>query len=222
MHFRRSAEKAESLCAELKTRSVNAWALRADFSEEENIETLFAEALERCGRIDLLVNSASTFTWSTLRGVSWADFRSVMLVNAWAPLALSRAFRRCQDTGMGAGAIVNLLDSRITGGDPAHAGYILSKHLLAAITDMTATAFAPAIRVNAVAPGLMAGIDASDAPLPIERATTLPLRRSAHPREVADAVIYLLKSEGITGQVIYVDGGRYLRERVSECLPTPR
>jgi NAD(P)-dependent dehydrogenase (short-subunit alcohol dehydrogenase family) len=214
VHFHRSAKKAESLCDELRAFGVGAWAVRADFREAECAEPFFDEALKRCACIDLLVNSASTFTESTLQEVTLADFQSAILVNAWAPFALGRAFsRRGSGCPMANKAIVNLLDSRIIGNDAAHTGYILSKHLLAAITDMMAMAFAPAVRVNAVAPGLITNIDQPEGCSSIERADKLPLRRPGLPHEIAETVVYLLKNESMTGQVIYIDSGRHLREQ---------
>ena len=97
-HFHTSGT-ADSLCAELKASGVEAWPLRADFRDPGAAETLLAEALKRCACIDLLVNSASAFTESTLQKVTWADFQSALLVNAWAPFALGRAFSRYRGTG---------------------------------------------------------------------------------------------------------------------------
>jgi hypothetical protein len=217
VHFHRSEGKAESLCAELRAFGVEAWAVKADFRQAECSETLFTEALKRCACIDMLINSASIFTESTLQGVTLADFQNTMLVNAWAPFVLSRAFSRGGNGNPEANkAIVNLLDSRIIGHDAAHTGYILSKHLLAAITDMIAMAFAPAIRVNAVAPGLITNIDSPEECSSIERGERLPLRRPGLSHEIAETVVYLLKSESITGQVIYIDSGRHLREQVPQ------
>jgi NAD(P)-dependent dehydrogenase (short-subunit alcohol dehydrogenase family) len=202
----------DSLCRELEGLGVSAFAIDADFGKPDAAETLFAAALERCGCIDLLVNSASVFPGDTLQSVTLPDFNGSMLVNAWAPLVLGRALSRLTGScAEGDKAIVNLLDTRIVGGDTVHASYILSKHLLAALTGMMAREFAPAIRVNAVAPGLMASANAGDVGTSAAAAKNLPLRRAAHPCEVADAVMYLLESRSVTGQVLYVDGGRHLR-----------
>jgi hypothetical protein len=211
------AGTVDALCRELEGQGDRSFTLSGDFRSPGAASALFAGAVERCGCIDLLVNSASVFPENSLQGVTFADFQDTMAVNAWAPFVLGRALSRLSGPGAGGGkAIVNLLDTRIVGGDAAHAGYILSKHLLAAMTSMMAREFAPAIRVNAVAPGLMATDSAEDGGAAAEMAKNLPLRRSAHPREVADAVVYLLKSTSVTGQVLYVDGGRHLRESAPE------
>lgn len=212
---------AGPLCRELRETGVEAWAIEADFRDPDVADLLFEKALGRCGNIDLLVNSASIFAESTLQNVTWADMHDAMLVNTWAPFALCRGLSRLGGSGRGAKAVVNLLDSRIVGGDAQHAGYIMSKHLLAKLTRMLAMAFAPALRVNAVAPGLIAEGDTGGGGRPCEAAKNLPLGRAGHPREVADAVIFLLQSESITGQVVYVDGGRHVRERAPRSHRRP-
>jgi len=141
---------------------------------------------------------------SSWRG-RWTSWSTTL--NAWAPFALSRAFAGQERPGK----IVNLLDTRIVGYDRSHVAYILSKHMLAVVTRMTALEFAPAITVNAVAPGLIVLPEAKES-CAQELAQALPLRRHGDADDVVDAVMFLLRSKFITGQVIYVDGGRHVRE----------
>jgi pteridine reductase len=200
-HYCRSRKKNLALCREIEKKGAAAWPLQADFGEAGSAESLAARAFRRAGKFDILVNSASLFTKRTVRTLTAVDLLTNIRVNACAPLTLGRAFRRAA----GKGAIVNLLDSRLAGGDPSHAGYIVSKQVLAALTRMMAMEFAPRITVNAVAPGLI--MARSDS----RRAGKLPLRRGGTPADVAAAVIFLLKSRCITGQTIWVDGGRHVR-----------
>ena len=129
-------------------------------------------------------------------------------VNAWTPLVLSREFAR----HAGRGKIINLLDTKIMGYDREHVAYILSKQMLAALTTMCAAEFAPAVTVNAIAPGLILPPSGKDETYLASLAQTVPLRRHGGPGDITDAALYLLKSDFVTGQVIYVDGGRHLRE----------
>ena len=205
-HYRASADEAIALCTELADRGVKAWPLKADLAKPEECEGLIARAREIAGRLDLLINSASVFLPGTLEEMQLKDLTRHMQVNAWAPFVLSREFARTA----GRGKIVNLLDTRVGGYDWSHAAYILSKHALWVLTKMTAVAFAPDITVNGVAPGLILPPPGEDDSY-LDRLThTVPLKRHGEPADVAQAVIYLLKSDFVTGEVIRVDGGRHL------------
>ena len=108
------------------------------------------------------------------------------------------------------GKVVNFIDAQVTGSDLAHASYILSKHLLATLTTMTALQYAHGIRVNAVAQGLILPPEGKDESYLDGLARSLPLKRHGGPPDIARAVLFLLESDFVTGQVVYVDGGRHL------------
>ncbi len=110
------------------------------------------------------------------------------------------------------GNILNLLDTRIAGTDPTHFGYILSKQVLAALTEAMAQEFAPGITVNAIAPGLILPPPGKDQRYIDDLAKALPLKRHGAPSDIAEAALYLLASDFVTGQIIFVDGGRRLME----------
>jgi len=208
IHYRHSSEEAERLRTELIVRGVNAWLVRADFDSGEGVQDLFENAVKLAGSIDFLVNSASSFTPSTLDTIDFAQLMRDMQINAWAPFSLSRQFAR----HFGRGKIVNLLDTRITGYDRSHVGYILSKRVLLALTEIMAVEFAPHISVNAVAPGLILPPPGKDQGYLDELAATLPLKRHGDLSDVTEAVLYLLRSDFMTGQVLFIDGGRHLME----------
>jgi len=207
-HYGTSAGEVEGLRREIGERGVEAWAVQADLEVAEECEGLMARAVDAAGRMDILINNASIFPASKLENVTLDDLTKAVRVNAWAPFVLSRAFAR----QVGRGKIVNLLDSRIKGYDRLHVAYILSKHMLAALTKMTALEFAPDITVNAVAPGLILPPPGKEEDYLDRLKNTVPLKRHGDPQDVTDAILFLLKSDFITGQIIYVDGGRHLRE----------
>lgn len=213
LHSNASSDEARALAAELERGGVRAWTVQADFRRPEELESLVGRALELAGGLDVLVNSASIFPADRLDDLSFERLVENLRVNAWAPLVLSREFAR----RVGGGRIVNLEDSRISGFDRTHAGYILSKHALAAITRTLALELAPRITVNAVRPGLILPPPGEDLSY-VERLTgTLPLQRHGEPEDVADAVVFLASSGFVTGEVVYVDGGRHLREREAKA-----
>ncbi len=113
-----------------------------------------------------------------------------------------------------AGAVVNVLDARIADYDWDHVGYHLAKRMLADLTQLCAVRFAPAITVNGVAPGPVLPPRGEGTAVLERWAKHLPLQRTPSPDDVADAVLYLLGSRSVTGQIVNVDGGRHLGRAV--------
>jgi NAD(P)-dependent dehydrogenase (short-subunit alcohol dehydrogenase family) len=208
VHYSSSSSEADKLAAEIKERGVSAWTIKADFSDPAEYEALIDRARTLAGSLDILINNASIFPIEKLEDVTFDGVVSNMQVNAWAPFVLSRDFARL----IGRGRIVNLIDSRVTGYDWFHVGYIWSKHVLLSMTRMMALQYAPDITVNGVAPGLITPPPGQDVSYIERLAGTVPLRKHGEPEDVADAVSFLVKSDFITGEVIYVDGGRHLKE----------
>jgi NAD(P)-dependent dehydrogenase (short-subunit alcohol dehydrogenase family) len=208
IHFNGSGGEAGRLALELQQKGVKAWTIQAEFRRPNEYQTLLERAQQMAGGLDILINNASIFPTETLTNLSWSSLSTDMEVNAWVPFVLSRAFAQ----RVGHGKIVNLLDTRVKGYDWTHVGYILSKHLLATMTRMMALEFAPHITVNAVAPGLVLPPPGRDETYLQNLAHTVPLQRYGGAQDIADAVAFLIQSDFITGNVIYVDGGRHLYE----------
>ncbi len=208
VHYRGPEDEARSLCGELQARGVQAWPVPADLDDPAEAESLITRSLAAAGALDVLVNNASAFALDTLAEVTLERVIAMARTNAWAPFVLSRSFAR----QVGRGKIVNLLDARIAGYDFSHVSYIVSKHMLAVFTRMAALELAPDITVNAVAPGLILPPAGKDESYLQQLAGAIPLQRHGGPQDVAEAVIFLARSDFITGQVIYVDGGRHLAE----------
>jgi pteridine reductase len=206
----RKAMEAETVkvCDEVVECGARAWSIVADLERPEEYESLIARAMKAAGAVDILINNASIFLPNTVMNVGFGDVTRHLHVNAWAPFVLSRDFTRLAERGK----IINLLDTRIAGYDRAHVAYVLSKRMLAVLTTMCALEFAPDFTVNAVAPGLILPPAGKDESYLAKLAETVPLRKHGGPRDIVDAVLYLLRSDFVTGQTIYVDGGRHLGE----------
>jgi NAD(P)-dependent dehydrogenase (short-subunit alcohol dehydrogenase family) len=203
VHYRRSESQARELCRVLELRGVRAWPLQADFVHPGEAEHLVDRAIAAAGSLDVLVNNASIFPKATLETLSFEDLVDNLRVNAWAPFSACRAFAE----HVRAGHIVNLIDSRIDDADWNHVGYLMSKHVLAALTRMMALHWAPRVSVNGVAPGLILP-PPGEPQAYLDRLTdTVPLQGHGDPEQVARAVAYLATAEFVTGQVLYVDGG---------------
>ncbi len=211
IHYNSSGVPAEALCAELKGMGTDAFPLQADLGSTEGTDALFDEAWARMGPLDFLVNNASIFPTGRLEEMELGDLHRNLQVNAWAPFVLTRAFwRRIRGTER-RGSVVNLLDTRLVGGDLAHAAYHLSKATLKELTKLTALEFSPELRVNGVAPGAVLPPEGLNDAYLDDLTADLPLKTRGYPQDIADAVTYLLGAPFVTGQVIFVDGGRHLR-----------
>jgi pteridine reductase len=210
LHYGTSRAEAESAAKEIRRKRVKAWTVAADLADPDQTRGLVAHAVDLAGPLDFLVSNASIFTPSHLTDFTLDDLTVNVQVNAVAPLLLARAFVAQKREG----AVVNFLDSRIADYDREHAAYHLSKRMLHTLTKMMALEFAPRVRVNAVAPGLILPPPGQDESYLRKFRTTNPLQRIGLPAGVADAVLFLLRSEFVTGQVIYVDGGRHLKGNV--------
>ena len=207
VHFNRSAADAASLAEAIRQAGRQAWTVQADLSRPDQAEALLARAVEAAGPIQILINSASIFPADTIMTVGAEELLANIQIHAVAPLMLSRAFA----AQAVAGDIINFLDARITDYDRRHAAYHLSKRMLGTLTRMLALELAPAIAVNAVAPGAILPAVGQDEDDFAKLASTNPLKRLGTPEEIARAVLFLLESRFITGQVIFVDGGRHMK-----------
>ena len=197
VHFQTSEKEAQAFWPNV---------IQADLNDPAQCETLIERAVEEFGQIDILVNNAAVFHQTSLMDSEHETVMAELQPNLLAPLALIRGFAK-QGT---AGKIISLLDQRITGHDTTCIPYLLSKKGLEELTKLAAIDLAPGITVNAVAPGavLPPPQDVDDPSW--EPAGTIPLEKRPTPEDVAEAVLYLLKSDSVTGQTLFVDGGQNL------------
>jgi len=187
-------------------------AFAADLALADGPARLAAAFRARFARLDLLVSSAAAYEPLALEDTDAAAFDRLMDLNARAPLllvkALLPALRRAR------GAVVNVAD--VGGGLVpwhGHAAYAASKAALVRLTECLALDLAPAVRVNAVAPGTVLWPERTPAALRRTLVGRIPLRRPGAPSDVAAAVRYLAEAPFVTGAVLPVDGGRHLSGR---------
>ena len=210
VHYRKARIEAEAVVSEIIAMGRRAVTVRGDLLEPESASAMIESARASLGSVDVLVNNASTFHESTLMQFDLNELNHEIRVNAFLPLLLARHFASKTSQG----AVVNLLDSRINSYDKTHAAYHLSKRMLYDITRMLALELSPGIRVNGVAPGLILPPAGADEGYLETHKTENPLKRHGSPEEIAEAVLFLADAPFITGQVIYVDGGRHLNSSV--------
>lgn len=210
VHHNRSVDEAEETVAELRRLGVQAERFRADLTDPDQVDRLF-DALERAfGRLDILVNSAAVLQRRPVLDITVDDWNRVLDLNLRAPFLCSqRAARLMQRAG--GGRIVNIGDVAGLQPWPAYPHHSISKAGLIMMTRVLARALAPDVLVNGVAPGHVLPADEATAEQRRKLAESTPLKRLGTPDDVVQAVLFLVRSDYVTGETIVVDGGARLR-----------
>lgn len=211
LHYRGAAGEMAALQAGLEAvRPGSVLPLQAELAEFDHLPEMVARTVGRFGRLDGLVNNASSFHPTPLGTVTPGEWDALFASNARAPFFLAQA--AAPHLAAAGGAIVNLVDIYATRPLPRHPVYCMAKAALLMGTKALALELGPAVRVNAVAPGaiLWPEDDSNTAAREAMLART-PLSRIGTPEEIAEAVRWLLfDASYCTGQVVAVDGGRLL------------
>jgi len=219
VHYRHSAEDALKTVADCARLSGASAAFDADLSDEAAVRGLLPRVVAHFGRVDAVVNSASTFEHDSAASFSFASLDKHLHSNTGAAILLAQALHahvtsrpRSQATLAHAGrcAVVNLLDQKLWNQNPDFFSYTLSKAALEAAGTMLALALAPEVRVVGVAPGLTLTSHLLSADAFAARHKLSPLGRSSTPADVAGAVKFALDNASITGTTLLVDGGQHL------------
>jgi len=209
IHYRGSASEAKTLATRLnETRDDSACTFQADLLDTEQGSRLIAAVTHWAGRLDCLVNNASTFYPTPVGNITEADWEDLIGSNLKAPLFLSQAAQ--PQLQKHSGIIVNIVDIHAQRPLRNHAVYGPAKAGLAMLTRSLAKDLAPHIRVNGVSPGAI--LWPEDGMSDAAQQTILrqvPLQRPGDPDDIAGCVLYLWRDATyVTGQIIAVDGGR--------------
>ncbi len=206
LHYHQSQDDAERTASEVRDHGVVCELFRADLTDAASYAPLVAGAHTAFPRLSVLVNNASVFDAGGFMEGDEALFAKEFRINTQAPIFLTQAFAEKVKRG----AVVNMLDTKITSNKHRYFYYLLSKKTLAEFTKMAAVELGPQLRVNGVCPGhiLPGGEWGEEYRARLE--PTLPLGKVATLDEVAGAVYYLAENTGITGHCLYIDGGEHL------------
>lgn len=211
LHYRGGAAEMQVLARELEaTRADSVLTLHADLAEFDRLPELVAHAVGRFGRLDALVNNASSFQPTSIGEATPQQWDELFASNARAPFFLAQA--AAPHLVVSKGAIVNLVDIYAERPLRDHSLYCMAKAALVMATKSLALELAPDVRVNAIAPGaiLWAENETSQAKQQAMLSRT-PLARTGTAEEIASAVHWLLSEASYTtGQVLRLDGGRTL------------
>ena len=210
VHYHRSADDARQTCEEIEARGVSAVAVPADLREPAiAAKTIIDAASERFGQADVLVNSAAIFEREIWTEATTEQWERCFAINLQAPFWLCREFAAQLAPGHSA-HIVNIADRRATRPGTDHPMYTLTKSGLVTLTGILARELSPHVQVNAIAPGAILPPPGEDDTYLENAVHRVPMKKPGSPRDVAEAVLFLLRSEFITGETIHVAGGEQL------------
>ena len=219
VHYRDSLEDATKTVADCSRLAGSSAAFRANLTNETAVRQLLPQVIAEFGRVDAVVNSASTFEHDTAASFSFAAMDKHMRSNTGAAILLSEALHahvagRASSAGTPAtgpqGVVVNLLDQKLWNQNPDFFSYTLSKAALEAATTMLAIGLSPLLRVVGVAPGLTLTSHLLEQKKFEALHQLSPLGRSSTPADVAATVKFAIDNQSITGTTLLVDGGQHL------------
>jgi 3-oxoacyl-[acyl-carrier protein] reductase len=221
INYSRSQQEAEQTAADVEGRGAKAIVFQADVSDDEACRAMVRAAVDTFGRVDILVNNAGTTHFippDDLEAVTDDVWHKILNVNVLGTFHCSRAVRQPM-LAAGGGEIVNVSSVAAYLGKGSCIPYAASKAAINNLTVSLARTFAPQIRVNAVAPGFIAGrwleqgLGAAYEQVKRSVEDRLPLGRVCDPEDVAATVFGLIDgSDLVTGQTLVVDGGMMIAD----------
>jgi len=227
VHYATSDTGAQEVVAELEAMGRRGVALQADLLDVAQMEALLPEAARALGGpVTCLVNNASVFEYDTIATATSESWDRHINSNLRAPFVLTQAMaaqglsaqKDAQGEAIACGLIVNMLDQRVRKLTPEFMTYTLAKMGLWALTQTTARALAPQIRVNAIGPGpTLQGERQTQDHFDAQRAATV-LERGSNPEDITAALGYFLDAPAVTGQLLCVDGGQHLGWKTPDLI----
>lgn len=210
VHYNSSVDGAKETAAEIEAAGGKATLFPANLATADAPAALVGEVSKRLGSLAVVVNSAALMERTPIGEVTPEAWDAMFALNLRAPFLISQAAAPLMQTD--GGAIVNIADLAAFESWQAYIPHSISKAGVVKMTSALARALAPAVRVNAIAPGAVLlpwGWKREDADHLI---STTPLRRLGDPEDVVAAMLYLLRSDYVTGETMIVDGGRHVRK----------
>ena len=208
VHYCSSTDRdVDEVLTGINAPGVETWKFQSDFSNIENVDSFFEKIQSSVGTVDILINNASTFSSSKISTLSVQELNNTLAINSVAPFRLSQHMEKQKQEG----SIINILDSRIKRYDMNYAAYQLSKNILYHLTEMMAIEFAPQIRVNGIAPGIILPPEGEDKSYVQKLSHRNLFNRSGKLSDITDTVLFLLSNTFITGEVLFIDGGQNLK-----------
>lgn len=206
IHYNSSAKPAEETAVEIRALGVECHTFQQNLSDAHGLQPLIQQVKEQFPRFNLLVNSASTYIQAPIMDSTVEMFDLQTAVNVRAPFFLTKAFaQQCQK-----GVVINIIDNKIAFNQYQYATYLLAKKSLAEFTKMASLELAPALRVNAVCPGVVMPMSSRSQEYIDWRISGIPVGQQGSAENIAQAIRYIIENEFINGQILMIDGGESL------------
>ena len=209
VHFNSAGSDADETVALIEKAGGKAKAFQADLSATGAPRKLVGEVAKSFGALDVLINSAAVMKRHSFGSVSEEQWDETMAINLRAPFFVAQSAASEMKNG---GVIINIADLAAFETWPSYIPHSISKAGVVKMTEALARVLAPAIRVNAIAPGAVLLPDDWSDKTGERLSDTTPLRKIGDPQDVVEAMLYLLKADYVTGETIVVDGGRRIRK----------
>ena len=223
LHYRQSQAQAHALAQSLQAAGHEAACFQADLADTASVLALFDAVTERFPQLCCVVNNASQFEFDRPESVTAEMLAGHYQTNLIAPVMLTRCLyehlKPSHQKGSDPhGVVIHLLDQKLSNPNPDFFSYTLSKAALLEATRLSATAFAPVLRVVGIAPGItLPSADQTEEEFLKAHAMT-PLGASSRPEEIAQAVVWLAQARAVTGTMLLVDGGQHLMAQPRDVM----
>jgi pteridine reductase len=206
LHVNRSREEAEEVAKGIRAKGRECKVLPCDFLSSDlssALSGLVQTAKQHFPGLNLLLNSASAYEPAPIAETELAMLETQFRVNMFTPLLLTRYFAEAVQEGQ----VINIIDNKVAYHQYPYAAYLLSKKSLAEMTRMAALEFAPRMRINGIAPGVVLPASQRTSDYIEWRIEGIPVKRQGDPEHLVQALNYLLNNTFVAGQILFVDGG---------------
>ncbi|MCH2084660.1 MAG: SDR family oxidoreductase [Saprospiraceae bacterium] len=203
LHYNSSASAAEETKAEIQSLGVQCEAFQLNLRKADDMPDFVKDVVIRFPHLSVLVNSASAYTQATIENTTTAIFDQQFDVNIKAPFFLTQIFANTVSKGN----VINIIDNKMAFNQNNYAAYLLAKKTLVSFTKMAAIEYAPSVRVNGLAPGVVLPAGTRSPEYMEWRIQGIPLKMQGTTQHITDGILSLLQNTFVTGQILTVDGG---------------
>lgn len=203
LHCNASLDSAGVVAEQVRAQGRECEIFPLDFSSEFDAGVYLDKIRLRFPRLSCLVNSASVYDAAPIQSTSKAMLDKHFKVNFFAPFFLTQNFAEHVTSGQ----VINIIDNKVAFNQYQYAPYLLSKKALEDFTRLSAVEYAPAVRINGIAPGVIMPMSSRKDDYLEWRREGIPMQRTGEPRQLLSALRYILENEFVCGQILYVDGG---------------